>query len=259
MSDFKDINQIVENVTIRHPSDIRPAAALLAELSESFGLRFGATTDISSRDDMFDEEDNPLNTGVFGWTDPENRWWDRPQLALKSPIALACRYESEPFWCNRDGARSFSKNSDLEKISFKRFFEAAHFPNALLMIPARLTFGRVGVASLTPMDEQTTDLSQAHRTIATPISVMVGRFLSTYALVKDNGPPVPSNCSLGRREVQCLYWASRGKTDRETAMILKVSHPAVRYHITRATEKLDCVNRAQAVFKAGQLGYLGTI
>jgi DNA-binding NarL/FixJ family response regulator len=40
-------------------------------------------------------------------------------------------------------------------------------------------------------------------------------------------------------------------------MILNRSHATIRYHIHRVGEKLNAVNRAQAIFKAGQLGYLG--
>jgi len=38
---------------------------------------------------------------------------------------------------------------------------------------------------------------------------------------------------------------------------IDLSHATIRYHINRASEKLNAVNRAQTVFKAGQLGYLG--
>ena len=62
---------------------------------------------------------------------------------------------------------------------------------------------------------------------------------------------------MSKREVECLRWAAIGKTDREIAMIIALSHATIRYHINRAGEKLNAINRAQSVFKAGQLGYLG--
>lgn len=39
-------------------------------------------------------------------------------------------------------------------------------------------------------------------------------------------------------------------------MILERSRATVRFHIRNATQKLDAVNKSQAVFKATQLGYL---
>ena len=209
---------------------------------------------------MYDENGLSVHEEVFGWTNPETRWWDRPQLALKSPLALACRYSSEPFWCNADGAHGTVANAELSRISFKRFFDTTPRLNALLMIPSRLTFGRIGAAAFCPLDEDETDLSEIHASHAPFLSAVIGRFLGTYALIQEQSIcPVSSDISLSRREVQCLFWASRGKTDAETAIILGVSHAAVRYHVTRAAEKLDCVNRAQAIFKAGQLGYLASI
>ena len=68
---------------------------------------------------------------------------------------------------------------------------------------------------------------------------------------------LPSGTRLSKREVECLRWAAIGKTDKEISMILNRSHATIRYHIHRAGEKLDSVNRAQTIFKAGQLGYLG--
>ena len=68
---------------------------------------------------------------------------------------------------------------------------------------------------------------------------------------------VPADRGLSTREIECLRWAAIGKTDREIGMIIGLSHATVRYHIQRAGEKLNAVNRSQAVFKAGQLGYLG--
>lgn len=55
---------------------------------------------------------------------------------------------------------------------------------------------------------------------------------------------------LTRREKQCLYWASRGKTVQETALILGISYNTVRAYIESARRALDCYTIAQAVTKA---------
>lgn len=257
MLQFEDFNMAMEAVTIRQPADIARAAAWIAELSSSLGLRVGATVDISSREHLYDENNESLTHGVLGWSVQEDHWWERPTLALKSPIALACRYESGPFWCNNKGAVGITRNPYLDTISFERFFDSNPRINALMMVPARVTFGRIGAAAFSPVVEDVDDLSEVFARHSNTLSAIIGRFLGTYAASAIGDHFVPSNCSLTSREVQCLYWASRGKTDQETAIILGVSHAAVRYHISKVTEKLDAVNRAQAVFKAGQLGYLG--
>jgi DNA-binding CsgD family transcriptional regulator len=54
-----------------------------------------------------------------------------------------------------------------------------------------------------------------------------------------------------------LRWAALGKTDHEIGIILGCSHAGVRYHLSRACISLGTINRAQSVFRACQLGYLG--
>ena len=49
------------------------------------------------------------------------------------------------------------------------------------------------------------------------------------------------------------YWQNRQGNQHDPYR----SHATISYHIHRAGEKLDSVNRAQTIFKAGQLGYLG--
>jgi DNA-binding CsgD family transcriptional regulator len=64
------------------------------------------------------------------------------------------------------------------------------------------------------------------------------------------------NVTLSRREVECLSWASAGKTSVEMSEILGLSEYTVNHYLNRATRKLDAVNRVQAVAKAIRAGLL---
>ena len=86
---------------------------------------------------------------------------------------------------------------------------------------------------------------------------MSHRFLAGYVKAHRTRRWLPGDCQLTKREVECLRWASIGKTDKEISMILSRSHATVRFHIQNAGEKLNAVNRSQTIFKAAQLGYLG--
>lgn len=61
---------------------------------------------------------------------------------------------------------------------------------------------------------------------------------------------------LSKRELEVLYWISRGKTNQEIGIILGVSCFTVKNHIANIFDKMDVVNRAQATEKAFELGYL---
>jgi DNA-binding response OmpR family regulator len=65
----------------------------------------------------------------------------------------------------------------------------------------------------------------------------------------------PKLIDLGKREVETLTWAARGKTSSEIAQILGLSKRTVDFHIDNARVKLGVTTRTQAVIKAatGQL------
>lgn len=62
------------------------------------------------------------------------------------------------------------------------------------------------------------------------------------------------NLKLSKREKECLYWASQGKSSEETAMILNIKKATVDTYRTQAREKLNCITMAQAVYKGLRLG-----
>lgn len=54
---------------------------------------------------------------------------------------------------------------------------------------------------------------------------------------------------LNQREVDCLYWAAKGKSSKETANILCISSETVDWYRKQIKEKLECKNIAHAVFQ----------
>jgi LuxR family transcriptional regulator of spore coat protein len=65
-----------------------------------------------------------------------------------------------------------------------------------------------------------------------------------------NKPP------LTKRELQCLAWASKGKTSWETAIILGLSESTVNFHLRNASRKLNVYGRQACIAQAWQLGLL---
>jgi DNA-binding CsgD family transcriptional regulator len=123
-------------------------------------------------------------------------------------------------------------------------------------MPVHLPFGQIGAVSFVARSQRT-DLSAEYEAWADPLALMSHRFVPAMR----EGAPHPAlaagDCQLTKREVECLRWASIGKTDKEISLILSRSHATVRFHIQNAGEKLNAVNRSQTIFKAAQLGYLG--
>jgi DNA-binding CsgD family transcriptional regulator len=214
------------------------------------------TSDIASSEQLTDHDGKLVNAEHFGWDKDGERWWEDRRLALVSPLPRACRYESEPFWCNEDGAHTHYPNKFLKALSFADFKKFVLAPSAIV-VPIHLSFGQIAAASFTPIDYEWRDLSEPFAEHGELLATLARRYLSSYAMIAKAQKWIPSDCRLSKREVECLRWASIGKTDKEISLILELSHATVRYHVQRAGEKLNAVNRSQSVFKAGQLGYLG--
>jgi DNA-binding CsgD family transcriptional regulator len=61
---------------------------------------------------------------------------------------------------------------------------------------------------------------------------------------------------LSERELECLAWSARGKTIEDIATIIDISPETVRIYLKRINQKLDTVNRAHAIARAGALGLI---
>jgi DNA-binding CsgD family transcriptional regulator len=248
----------IQRVTVRKLADIRPAAEALRDIAwERAQLRVSPVDNIASKNPLKDEDGAILASEVFGWNGPNERWWADTRLALSSPLPRACRYESEVFWANAEGFKTNQPNRYLDAIDLSNFEKRA-LCKAAILVPIHLPFGQIGVVSYTSSDYDRTDLSAEFEAHANELALLSHRFIAGCVKAHRTRQWLPVDCQLTKREVECLRWASIGKTDKEISLILGRSHATVRFHIQNAGEKLDAVNRSQTIFKASQLGYLGT-
>jgi LuxR family transcriptional regulator, quorum-sensing system regulator BjaR1 len=65
--------------------------------------------------------------------------------------------------------------------------------------------------------------------------------------------PLATDPGLTPREVECLRWVARGKTDAEIAVILSIRPRTARFHIENAKRKLGVAKRIHAVAEALRL------
>jgi len=52
---------------------------------------------------------------------------------------------------------------------------------------------------------------------------------------------------LSQREAECMRYIIQGKTARETADLLMLSHRTVESHIARVKEKFDCNRKSELI------------
>ena len=250
---------IIENlkkIRISGPEDIRPSAISFRDIvADLCGLRIAASHNIARKNTPVDSNGELLATSVFEWTEEGEDWWNAEGLALQSPITKACRYETDPFWINEHGIFARIDNPFLQEIDLSKFEQRAK-THAAIVTPVHMAFGQVGAVSFNAPEEASTDLADKFEEFGDELSIYARAFIRTYVKVSARIPLLPVKSKLTKREVECLRWAALGKTDHEIGKIIGRSQATVRFHIRNATEKLESVNKSQAVFKATQLGYI---
>lgn len=245
----------IKALEIFGPADIRGAAeALMQAIRELGDYRPIMSHNIASRRPMVDAVGNVLARDVFGFGGAGAAWWQDSRLALKSPLARACRYESSAFWANADGFRTVTPNPYLNAISLHDF-EARALVASAIVVPVHLPFGQIGMAAFT-LGDDVFDLASHFAAHADALTLLARRFIAGYVKATQTVMQTLSGGALTMREVECLRWAALGKTDHEIGIILDRSHSTVRFHMNNIAEKLGSGNRAQSIFRAMQLGYL---
>jgi DNA-binding CsgD family transcriptional regulator len=240
-----DLHASLAAVSVRSMGDARKAAEAMRDIVlECTGLHVIAVDNIASKAPMEDIDGNILAADVFGWTGENEHWWKDSKLALSSPLPRA------------SGFFTRQPNPYLDEMSLDNFEKRA-LTKASIVVPVHLPFGQIGAVCFVSRDASRTDLSAEYEQWADILALMSHRFLAGYVKAHRTRRWLPGDCQLTKREVECLRWASIGKTDKEISLILSRSHATVRFHIQNAGEKLNAVNRSQTIFKAAQLGYLG--
>lgn len=232
----------------RHASEI-------AAIGREVGLPFIAVSDdLSSPEPMVDAHGRPYAETLFEWVNPDLQYWKDRSFALKSPFVLAARYMAEPFYFANGRFGTWRPTASLNDIET----EAAareHGVASAIIAPAYLPGGVIG-AVVWASPDPTLDVAGVFEAHAPRMHAAALRFIAAYhdALGK---LPAAGGARLTRREIQCLKWASAGKTDAVIAELMRISAPTVRFHLKNAAEKLGVIGRSQAIREAAALGYIG--
>lgn len=82
-------------------------------------------------------------------------------------------------------------------------------------------------------------------------TIFMDAFVRVNAPAEPEAPSEPAT-ALSGREVDCLEWVARGKTNWEVSRILDISENTVRFHLKNAFRKLEAPSRSSAVMRAIQ-------
>lgn len=232
----------------------------LAERVQKAGVDIGlpciaASADIGSPAPMRNSRGQPFAETLFRWVDPDLRYWEDRGFALRSFFIHAVRVCSEPFFYEQARLTTWRANAALEamnQIGPSDGFGVA----AAIICPAYLPGGVIGAVVWATADPafEAAPVFSAH---APKLHALALHFVAAdHDLTARRAAAAP--VQLTRREIQCLKWGAAGKTDSEISIIMSISVPTVRFHMTNAARKLNVSGRSQAIYRAATLGYVGS-
>lgn len=168
------------------------------------------------------------------------------QYVLIDPVVAKARRCMDPFTWSDEMAGSAAP--------IKRLFgEAAEFGlRSGLTIPVRGSFGRIAMLTLAT-DQPRADFIQIRDVIRAVTAVA---FVHVHLTHLRSSHDASASVALTPREAHCLAWASRGKTRSETAALLGIKEPTVRFYTESAFEKLGAANITHAVRLAMEKGLI---
>lgn len=77
----------------------------------------------------------------------------------------------------------------------------------------------------------------------------------SHASVSYNIKPDTNPYSLSKRELQCMFYILRGKSNREIADELKLSKRTIDFYMENIKNKFGCLSKSELIIKAIEIGY----
>lgn len=167
-------------------------------------------------------------------------WFDSRRLGLSDPIHRASHVTACGFrWSGVQRLIHLSKR-DLYVLA-----EAyAHGIGDGFTVPGNIPGEMLGSCSFACRSGET----MAERRI--PFAQIAGQLLFETGRRLGARRPLPDPPALTDRQVECIVWVGRGKTDWEIAQILGISHTTVIEHLRNARERYDASTRSMLTVRA---------
>ena len=159
------------------------------------------------------------------------------RLIRKTPIVRYCAENHSPiFWSQVDD----EEIQEIKKTLFSGY-------QAGFTLPLHGPMGTFGIFNLSLAAGNSNCESSLLK--ALPTAQLVIPHLQD-AIMRIRKEQDVKKVKFTTREIECLTWATEGKSAWEIAKILDCSERTITFHLNNATTKLNCTNRYQAISKA---------
>lgn len=238
-------------------TDLVGAGTLLAEYASTLGWERAAFHTDTEQIRLPRTASGEFVALRMGWSADYLSHWVDQRLALSCPVVRRCARSMEAFvWESDPDGEAWRDEalSDAQRNTLCAYRECA---DGAVTVPVHRPGGRTGYVSWFGRDPAA--LRRRYRDTYRETCLISHAFIAHADALESAGRRQHARATadtLSPRELECLNWAARGKTEEDIAQILGRSRETVHFHLNNALRKLNASTRSHAVAIACALGLI---
>lgn len=238
-------------------TEIAAAGSLLVEYADTLGWEL-----VGFRFDLGETRLPVTRKGRFvavemGWDAAYiNRWVDQ-RAALTCPVARRVARSMDSFFWDCDPESEVWRDEPLSAEQRDTLRNYSECGDGAVTVPVHRPGGKTAFVSWFGRDRQ--KLRRRFRETYRETHLISHAFIAHADALESKRRRRDAEAgasNLSPRELECLTWAARGKTEEDIAVILGRSRETVHFHVSNAMRKLEACNRTHAVAIACSLGLI---
>lgn len=236
---------------------IAAAGRLLAEYSAALGWERAAFQVDMEQTRLALAEDGRFVAVDMGWPADTLKHWQDDRLALHCPVTRRCGRSMDAFLWDADPDSETWRGEALGAAQRDTLAAYRDCADGAVTVPVHRPGGKTGYVSWFGHDPAA--LRRRHRDTWRETWLISHAFIARADALESAARKRDAQAAadtLSPRELECLSWVARGKTDEEIGLILGRSRETVHFHLGKAMKKLQASNRSHAVAIACTLGLI---
>jgi DNA-binding CsgD family transcriptional regulator len=224
-------------------SSLEDAATILAEAAEALDWDLAAFHPSIDALDLPRDDNGRFVAERMGWCSASLEGWRRFKLGRDCPVGLRCARTREPFFwtCDDRDMAWFGGEMHAENRRVLNYY--SRFITGGVVVPVHRG-ACTGYVSWCSRNHDGREVASRNLSSMFFISHVFMNHIESLLVTQNRAR---GTNQLTGREIECLTWAARGKSEEGIALVLNRSRQTVHFHLQNAVKKLDATNRTHAV------------
>lgn len=242
------------STNIQRQFTLDEAGQVLAESAQALGWELAAFHSDLSAPSLERARDGNYIAQTMGWPDDYLQQWIKLDLGRDCPLGQKCIESKEPFFWTSNTRDAMWRGLSPDQCNVLDYYGA--LVSGGIAIPVQRTDGKTGYVSWCARTSQ--HLRKRYESSFCYAYLLSHVFIYHAERLNQSQNLISDDDELSDREVECLTWAARGRTEMEISQLLHRSVATIHFHLRNAITKLNARNRTHAVAIACTRGLICT-